>query len=72
MQRRPFARIMPFTVRIPIMRILMFIKSSVSIPIVKSVTTVFPLAQANVALERLRSGAVVGAAVLVPSNYAKA
>mgnify|MGYP001765619946 FL=1 len=39
---------------------------------VKSVTTVFPLAQANVALERLRSGAVVGAAVLVPSNYAKA
>lgn len=33
----------------------------------RTVTEAFPLDQANVALERLRSGALVGAAVLVPS-----
>ena len=40
MQRRPFTRIMPFTVCVPIMRILMLIECSVSVPIVKSMTTV--------------------------------
>lgn len=35
---------------------------------VKTVTTTFPLAEANVALERLRAGALVGAAVLLPGE----
>jgi propanol-preferring alcohol dehydrogenase len=33
---------------------------------VKTRTTLFPLAQANAALDALRSGAIEGAAVLVP------
>lgn len=33
---------------------------------IRSVTTAFPLADANIALERLRTGALVGAAVLIP------
>jgi propanol-preferring alcohol dehydrogenase len=33
---------------------------------VKTATTPFPLAEANTALERLRSGAIEGAAVLIP------
>jgi propanol-preferring alcohol dehydrogenase len=33
-------------------------------------TTTFPLLQANEALQRLRSGALTGAAVLVPEHAA--
>ena len=41
MQRRPLLRIMSFTIRIPIMRILMFVESSIRIPVIKTMTTVF-------------------------------
>src|SRR3546814_15318051 len=37
---------------------------------VKSVTTAFPLVDANIALERLRAGALVGAAVPLPGQPA--
>jgi propanol-preferring alcohol dehydrogenase len=43
-----------------------FMKLAASIPIQTHVET-FALEEANVALERLRSGALSGAAVLVPS-----
>ena len=35
---------------------------------VRTVTTTFRLADANIALERLRAGALVGAAVLLPGE----
>ena len=41
MQRRPFMRVMTFALRIPVMRILMFIESTVRIPVVKSMPTGF-------------------------------
>jgi propanol-preferring alcohol dehydrogenase len=46
-----------------------FLEIAAQVP-VKTRTTAFPLGQANEALERLRSGAVEGAAVLVPDDQA--
>ena len=40
-KRRPFFRVMTFSVCIPIMRILMFIECTVRVPVVKSMTTLF-------------------------------
>ena len=42
-----------------------FMEIAARVP-VKTVTTIFPLSQANEALDRLRSGTLEGAAVLVP------
>ena len=42
-----------------------FMRIAAEVP-VRTATTVFPLSQANVALDRLRSGELEGAAVLVP------
>ena len=41
MQGRPFFRIMSLAIRIPIMRVLMFIKCTVRIPVIKTMTTFF-------------------------------
>ena len=40
-KRRPFFRVMTFSVCIPIMRVLMLIECTVRVPVVKSMTTLF-------------------------------